>query len=80
MLYIVNSAGDMQEQISSPKAFTDEKKIEPTKKKKKKKKKKKGGYAAMMSEAMKPHDNSDDYLQHINSVTGGGTFSKLDKI
>ena len=77
MLYIVNSAGDIQEQISSPKAFTDEKKIEPTKKKKKKKK---GGYAAMMSEVMKPRDNSDDPLKHINSVTGGGKFSKLDKI
>jgi len=76
MLYIVNSAGDMQTLISSPKAFTDEKKIEPTKKKKKKK----GGYAAMMSEVMKPRDNSDDPLKHINSVTGGGTFSKLDKI
>ena len=75
MLYIVNSAGDIQEQISSPKAFTDEKKIEPTKKKKKK-----GGYAAMMCEAMKPRDNSDDPLKHINSVTGGGKFSKLDKI
>jgi len=77
MLYIVNSVVATQEQISSPKAFTAEKNTEPTKKKKKKKK---GGYAAMMSEAMKPHDNSDDYLQHINSVTGGGTFSKLDKI
>jgi hypothetical protein len=72
-----NPVVDTQEQISSPKAFTDEKNIEPTKKKKKKKK---GGYAAMMSEVMKPRDNSDDPLKHINSVTGGGKFSKLDKI
>mmetsp|Transcript_16264 Transcript_16264/g.25304 ORF Transcript_16264/g.25304 Transcript_16264/m.25304 type:complete len:83 (+) Transcript_16264:193-441(+) len=56
--------------------------LKPTETKKKKKKKKKASYKNMMAGMMHTSDSRDidKEKERINKVTGGGAFTKIDKI